>query len=211
MSFGFTLVLNDDSVRLAARMIRRTDGLIKARKRMATAFDAHLPFLLIAKRCAFVKAHPSRILRFKVHVRLGVPMRLLVPLQSIFLASGQFHRFFLPFFSRSASALCRPALPEITVDATHRPRSHRHVARSARQISTLPTPIDSSQLPIREPRLIGLFLSAAFVASLSGFLFGATLFGPRCGNSFDVDELAALVSLSGSLDLTGFGSAVLRT
>ena len=59
--------------------------------------------------------------------------------------------------------------------------------------------------------LSAFFLSAAFVASLSGFLFGATLFGPRCGNSFDVDELAALVSLSSSLDLTGFSSAVLRT
>ena len=55
------------------------------------------------------------------------------------------------------------------------------------------------------------FLSAAFVASLSGFAFGATLLGPRCGNSFDVDELPSLVSLGSPLDLTGFNSAVLCT
>jgi hypothetical protein len=49
----------------------------------------------------------------KVHVRLGVPMRLLVPLQGIFLASRQFHFFFLPLFSKSASAFRAPPLPEI--------------------------------------------------------------------------------------------------
>ena len=37
----FIAVFNDDSVRLAARMVRRADGLIKARKRVPTAFDAH--------------------------------------------------------------------------------------------------------------------------------------------------------------------------
>ena len=55
------------------------------------------------------------------------------------------------------------------------------------------------------------FLSAAFVASLSGFAFGATLLGPRCGNRFDVDKLAALVSLSGSLDFSRLRRTVLRT
>ncbi len=38
----FIAVFNDDSVRLAARMVRRTDGFIKARKRMATTLDRHL-------------------------------------------------------------------------------------------------------------------------------------------------------------------------
>jgi len=59
--------------------------------------------------------------------------------------------------------------------------------------------------------LSAFFLSAAFVASLSGFLFGATLFGPRCRDGFDVNELATLVGVSSSLDLTRFGRAILST
>ena len=59
--------------------------------------------------------------------------------------------------------------------------------------------------------LSAFFLSAAFVASLSGFLFGATLFGPGCRDRFDVNELATLVSVSGSLDLTRFDRTIFST
>jgi hypothetical protein len=49
----FIAVFNDDSVRLAARMVRRADGLIKALKRMATAFDLrHYFFLLFFSKSA---------------------------------------------------------------------------------------------------------------------------------------------------------------
>ena len=77
-------VLNDDSVRLAARMVRRADGLIKALKRMATAFNLR-------------------------------------------------HYFFLPFFSKSASAFLAPPLPEIKLLT-------RPIAHAA--IGTLRDPLD---------------------------------------------------------------------
>ena len=42
------------------------------------------------------KAHAlTHLALHKVHVRLGVPMRLLVPLQGILLAGRQLHRFLL--------------------------------------------------------------------------------------------------------------------
>jgi hypothetical protein len=42
------------------------------------------------------KAHAlTHLALHKVHVRLGVPMRLLMPLQSIFLTSRKLHRFLL--------------------------------------------------------------------------------------------------------------------
>ena len=59
--------------------------------------------------------------------------------------------------------------------------------------------------------LSAFFLSAAFVASLSGFLFGATLFSPGCRDGFDVNELTALVSVGSSLDLTRFRRTISST
>ena len=54
-------VLNDDSVRLAARMVRRADGLIKALKRMATAFDAHHFLLALFQQIAASAVAPRLV------------------------------------------------------------------------------------------------------------------------------------------------------
>ena len=80
------------------------------------------------------KAHAfTHLALHKIHVRLGVPMRLLVSLQGIFLASSELHFFFLPFFSRSASAFRAPPLPEMKLLT-------RPIAHAA--IGTLRDPLD---------------------------------------------------------------------
>ena len=48
----------------------------------------------------------------EVHMRFGVPVIFLMPRKGIFLTGCKFHFFLLRFFSRSASAVRAPPLPE---------------------------------------------------------------------------------------------------